>query len=414
MSEIIVKIPDLHASQQQVLAEAKRFNVLKNGRRWGKTKFGIYLSMDTMLEGGTVGYWTPTYKDLNEVWLELKFRLYPVIKRKDEQVKQIEIINGGKIDFWSMEDPNSGRGRFYKRAIVDECEKSRNFKECFDMTIRATLMDKEGDAWLLSTPKGRRTYFHELFERKDKYDNWISWQKGTRENPFIPQSEIDEFKNQLDTFTYLQEIEGESIDHSAHAWAYAFNDEKHTKNLELNIAEPVFISFDFNHAPRTCTLWQHYENKIRCLTEFESNYGLMDLCGKIKTYIGEENGELQRQVFITGDMSGWAKSALVEGNRTAYDIIASELYLTKYQIQAPRSNPNHTKSRELVNSLLEKHPDFLIDKMNCPKTIFDLKFAESTDTNDIVKDRNKQEGKADYLDNFCYYLNTYHQKFIRH
>lgn len=413
MSEIIVKIPNLHASQLQVLSEAKRFNVLKNGRRWGKTTLATYLAINAMLDGYPVGYWSPVYKDLNMVWEEIKFRCADVTEKKDEQIKELRLITGGKLDCWSMDNPNSGRGRKYKLAIIDEAAQTKNLEECFNRTIRATLMDMSGDAWLISTPKGKRTFFQELFERKGKFDNWMSWQKGTKENPFIPLSEIEEFRNQLDTFTYLQEIEGESIDHAAHSWAYAFNEEKHTANLELNIAEPVFISFDFNHAPRTCTVWQHYEGKIRCLTEFESNYGLIDLCGKIKTYIGEENGELLRQVFITGDMSGWAKSALVEGNRTAYDIISGELYLTKYQIQAPRSNPNHTKSRELVNSILEKHSDFLIDKNNCPKTIFDLKFAESTDTNDIVKDRNKQEGKADYVDSFAYYLNTYHQKFIR-
>lgn len=374
----------------------------------------VYLCMTTMLEGYPVGYWTPNYKDLEMFWDEVKFRFSDVTAKKDEQLHSLKILTGGKLDCWSMDNPNSGRGRKYKRAIIDEAAITKNLEEAFERTIRATLMDLKGDAWLISTPKGKKSYFHQLFERKgdSKYDNWMSWQKGTKENPYILPSEIEEFKNQLDTFTYLQEIEGESVDHAAHSWAYAFNEEKHTGNLEVNIGEPLFISFDFNHAPRTCTVWQHYENSIRCLAEFESNYGLIDLCGKLKTYIGEENGELVRQVFVTGDMSGWARSALVEGNRTAYDIIASELRLTKYQLHAPKSNPNHTKARELVNSLLEKHPDFKIDK-SCTKLIFDLKFAESTDTNDIVKDRAKQEGKADYLDGFAYYCNTYHQKFVR-
>ena len=32
----------------------------------------------------------------------------PVTKRKDEQVKQIELITGGKVDFWSLAEPDSG------------------------------------------------------------------------------------------------------------------------------------------------------------------------------------------------------------------------------------------------------------------------------------------------------------------
>lgn len=413
MSELFIKLPKLHPSQQQVLNESKRFNVLKNGRRWGKTKLAISLAVETMIDGEPVGYWTPTYKDLFEVWREMKEILNEVTTFKNEQVNQIEIITKGKIDFWSMQDPDSGRGRKYKRAIIDEAEKADKFKECFDLTIRPTLVDLEGDAWILSTPKGKRTYFHELFERKRKFDNWMSWQKGTKENPHIPLSEIEEAKQQLDTFTYLQEFEGESIDHSAYPWAHAFDELKHVGEFDINITESLYISFDFNHAPVTCTVWQHYDNKIRCLQEFYSNEGLIDLCKKLKEAIGvNEYGELLRQIFITGDMSGWQRSAVMEGNRTAYDIIKSELNLTKYQVQAPRSNPNLMKSRELTNSILEKHPDFLLHR-RCEKTIFDLKFCEADDKHQIKKDRNKEEGKADLLDGLRYYLSTYHEKFVR-
>lgn len=418
MNELLVKLPKLHPSQQQVITEAKRFNVLKNGRRWGKTTLSISLAVETMLDGFPVGFWTPTYKDLFEVWREMKEVLKTVITFKNEQVNQIEIVTGGKIDFWSMQDPDSGRGRKYKLAIIDEAEKAMYFKDCFDLTIRPTLVDYSGGAWILSTPKGKRTYFNELFERKGKFDNWMSWQKGTKENPFIPASEIEEAKNQLDTYTYLQEFEGESIDHSAMNWAYAFTESKHTADskddrIQRNKSEPLYISFDFNHSPVTCTIWQHYDNKIRCLHELGTNNGLIDLCRLIRELIGWENGELKTIVFVTGDMSGWSHSALVEGNRTAYDIIMAELNLSKYSVQAPRSNPNQMKARELVNSILEKHPDILIDKVHCPRLIFDLRFCEANDKHEIVKDRNKEAGKADYLDNFKYYLNSYHQNFVR-
>ena len=50
----------------------------------------------------------------------------PVTKRKDEQVKQIELVTGGKVDFWSLEEPDSGRGRKYKVAVVDEARDSKD------------------------------------------------------------------------------------------------------------------------------------------------------------------------------------------------------------------------------------------------------------------------------------------------
>ena len=102
MNEYAIKLLKLHPAQQQVLSEAKRFNVLRIGRRWGKTELAKDLSINTMLDGYSVGYWCPTYKDLNEVWLELKYVLNDIIQSKNEQLKQITLITGGKIDFWSM------------------------------------------------------------------------------------------------------------------------------------------------------------------------------------------------------------------------------------------------------------------------------------------------------------------------
>ena len=52
-----------------------------------------------------------------KLWNEVKRVLEPVTKRKDEQVKQIELVTGGKVDFWSLEEPDSGRGRKYEVGI---------------------------------------------------------------------------------------------------------------------------------------------------------------------------------------------------------------------------------------------------------------------------------------------------------
>lgn len=254
---------------------------------------------------------------------------------------------------------------------------------------------------------------------------WDRYKKGTlpddhfylpayiTDNPELSNNKeyMSQFEN-IDKLTYQRYIKGDWDAFAAKMpWAHSFSEIKHTGETEINIGEPIYISFDFNHSPVTCTLWQHYDDKIVCLMELGTNTGLVNLCELIKEAIGW-NGELERQVFITGDMSGWARSALVEGNRTAYDIITSELNLTKYQVQAPKANPNLMKSRELVNAVLEKHTHFIIDR-RCERLIFDLKFVEANDKHDIVKDRNKEAGKADYIDSMRYYLNTYHQNFVR-
>lgn len=234
------------------------------------------------------------------------------------------------------------------------------------------------------------------------------------DNRFVTDEQWKSWDN-MDSLSYRQRIKGDwSAFASVTRWAYAFNETKHTGRVDNHPLYDIYISFDFNASPVTCTLWQHFEEKIRGLYELESNVGLHDLCRQITDLIGtDEKGDLLQQVFVTGDRSGYNKSELLEGNRTAYDIIKKELNLSKYAIQTPSVNPNLLKSRELVNGIFEKHPHVIISNVHCKKLIFDLKFVEALPDHSIKKDRTKEEGKADMVDTLRYYLNSYHQSFIR-
>lgn len=260
-----------------------------------------------------------------------------------------------------------------------------------------------------------RSYTYERWKRGTLEENHFYLPATIFDNPILAKDEtyMSNLRN-MDSLTYDRHINGNwDAFKGKNPFAYAFNETRHTAEvLQTEITQPYYISFDFNHSPMTCTIWQHWENHIRCIYELETNFGLIDLCRKIKDWVGFDN-ELKRICFITGDRSGWSKSPLVEGSRTAYDIIQHELNITAYQIKAPQANPSILKSRELTNSILEKHGDFLISRTHCQKTIYDLKFVEVDEEHDIVKDRHKQEGKADYLDTLRYYLNTFHQEFIR-
>jgi hypothetical protein len=62
----------LHEGQQVIVSEAKRFNVVDCGRRFGKTLLGIDRAIETALEGYPVAWFSPTYKMLSDAWRELK------------------------------------------------------------------------------------------------------------------------------------------------------------------------------------------------------------------------------------------------------------------------------------------------------------------------------------------------------
>ena len=101
--ELTITLNDPHKGQQQILNERQRFNALACGRRFGKSALAINLLSETSLGGDPAGYFTPTYKLLDGTYNECLEALDPVIKRKNEH-QFIELITGGRIEFWSLEN----------------------------------------------------------------------------------------------------------------------------------------------------------------------------------------------------------------------------------------------------------------------------------------------------------------------
>src|SRR5690349_17269412 len=100
ITEIDLVRPELHAAQQQVIDEAKRFNVLQCGRRFGKTTLGIDLLMDTALDGKPAAWFAPTYKLLAEAWREIVRATKDITERVNQQDNRLEDITRGSIDCW--------------------------------------------------------------------------------------------------------------------------------------------------------------------------------------------------------------------------------------------------------------------------------------------------------------------------
>ena len=74
-TEIPLRLPKLHESQQRVRNNLARFNVYDCGRRWGKTTFGLDLLLDDpnqkgALDGYPVAWFAPNSKLFDEAWLE--------------------------------------------------------------------------------------------------------------------------------------------------------------------------------------------------------------------------------------------------------------------------------------------------------------------------------------------------------
>ena len=401
--EIDLNLLKAHPNQQKILRECKRYNVLKCGRRFGKTSLCEELITDVLVDFYPVAYYAPTYKALYDVWGTFKEILEPIIIEKNETVKQLKTMGGGVLDMWSLEDPDSGRGRKYKRVIVDEAEMARHLEKAWTRTIRATLADYKGDAWFLSTPKFGSTYFKKLSAMNGP--NWASWIFTTYDNPYIDREEIDEARDMLDESTFRCEFLAEDVSLAVNKFIYSFDAKKHIiPGLQGWPDLPICLAFDFNVDPITCLVAQHDGlEEVRILREYRlMTSDIYELCARIKSDYGD------RMLLVTGDASGQNRTAL-KRDLDYYRVIKSELDLQMGQFKVPGFNPPVRNTRILCNSLLARHPKyFFSDKV--PFLILDIEETEVDATGSI--DKTKDKHQSHLLDCWRYFNYSYIRHFL--
>lgn len=208
---LTLTLPRPHRAQRQILAEARRYNVAACGRRFGKTTLCLELATRPALAGLPVGYFAPAYKLLIEVWRAMVATLRPVARRINATERRIELLTGGVVEFWTLEDVDAGRSRRYARAIIDEAGLVHDLGARWQEAIRPTLADLTGDSWMLSTPKGRN-FFWECWQRGQLGGDWASWQMPTEANPFIPPDEVATMRAELPALVVAQEIDAQFVE----------------------------------------------------------------------------------------------------------------------------------------------------------------------------------------------------------
>jgi hypothetical protein len=189
-----------------MIGEQRRFNVAVCGRQMGKTTLGVNVVASGAQAGMPWAWLAPTYKYLDEVWRHLRVVLEPITTDKSEQQHRVTVRGGGSVECWSLDDPDAGRGRKYRGVVIDEAALVRNLELVWQASIRPTLSVLEGQAWLLSTPKGL-DYFHTLYQygQDPLQTEWQSWQMPSSASPYISDAEIEAAKRELPERIFAQE-----------------------------------------------------------------------------------------------------------------------------------------------------------------------------------------------------------------
>lgn len=176
------------------------------GRRFGKSCLGCDVLVDPLLHGKPCAWFAPSYKFLSDAWRIMMGYLRPAIKTVSVQERRITLISDGTLDFWTLDSGDAGRGRKYFRVVIDEAAIVRDLMETWNASIRPTLSDLQGDAWFLSTPRGRGAFWTLWTRGEDpEHEDWASFSAPTAANPFIPPGEIEAARRELPERVFQQE-----------------------------------------------------------------------------------------------------------------------------------------------------------------------------------------------------------------
>ncbi|MCK5644810.1 MAG: DNA-packaging protein [Gammaproteobacteria bacterium] len=216
MTEVTLKPKKLHPTQREVFDKLTRFNVMRMGRRWGKTTIAEEYFLEPVLAGKPCGFMSPTYKMLSQVWREFGNVYAPIISRRNVQEKRYDLVTGGSIDFWSAESADSARGRKYYKFFVDEAAMIRELIPMMNEVIMPTLIDYGGGMILGSTPRGMNDF--RLLDQKSEHDpDWSSFHFTTYDNPLLDPADIAILEASMTARAVRQEIYADYLDNSEFA-----------------------------------------------------------------------------------------------------------------------------------------------------------------------------------------------------
>jgi len=210
---IKVTLPRLHRGQLKIKTERKRHNVIDCGRRFGKNILLQDLAIEGALAGKSpVGWGAPVYKQTMDDYRSIDNLLGTAVTRRSISEMRLDLISGGSIEFWSLDKPDSIRGKKYSRFIVNEAGFVPSLLDIRNFIITPTLIDMQGDEYYAGTPKGMNGFFS-LYSMSG--EGWKNWQMSSYENPHIPRSELDGLKLTMTERSFQQEIMAQFLEDGA-------------------------------------------------------------------------------------------------------------------------------------------------------------------------------------------------------
>lgn len=384
----------LHPKQMEVYQCDKRFRVVVAGRRWGKTALSRVLIIRRAQKARQkIWYVAPTYRMAKQImWIDLLDAIPPKwIKKINETTLTITLINNTRIELKGADKADSLRGVGIHFLVLDEFQDMA--QDTWTKVLRPTLADTQGDAIFIGTPKAYN-YLYELYKlgvRGEIYDDdkgrkrrnsWQAWQFPTITSPFIPESEIEAAKNDMDDKSFKQEFEASFETMSGRVY-YPFERSLHVdEKVVFNPKLPIWIGMDFNIDPMSAVVMQpQLDGSVWAVDEitlFSSN--TEEICEELE----RRYWRFMKQITVFPDPAGGQRQHA--RGETDIDILREKGFK---RVRFRRKHPAIADRVNSVNRLLKAADGTVRFKVN-PKCKFLIASMEQT----IYKQGSRDVDKA--------------------
>lgn len=209
----------LHPGQAAIYNSRARFKVCAAGRRFGKSHLaavmlGIHALQDVNYAGYRltpehgVYYVAPTFDQAKRImWPKLREllgyeRAGGLIRNENVNDGWLELLNGRRIYIKGADNPDSLRGIALSFVVLDEYADMKG--TVWDEIVDPALMDVEGEALFIGTPKGKN-HFYNLFmgalmrpvspaTGKSDWEAWEAFHFKSSDNPFLKTRELERMR----------------------------------------------------------------------------------------------------------------------------------------------------------------------------------------------------------------------------
>ena len=372
-------------------------------RRAGKTVACVAdLVLDarhTKKQDARFAYVAPQYNQAKDVaWMYVTRMTsdIPGVQLNQSELRA-DFPNGARVRLYGADNPDRLRGLYLDGVILDEYADMR--PSVWGEIIRPMLMDRQGWAAFIGTPKGRNEFF-KIYERARVDPQWFALVLKASESGLISPMEVEEARKELTPEQFEQELECsfEAAILGAY-WGKELAQAERAGRITKVPYEPeipVYTVWDLGIGDSTAIwMWQVVSNEIRIIDAYE-NHGQ-----GLQHYVSVLNSK----PYKYGD--DWVPhDAKVKELGTGRTRIETLISLGR----KPKLVPNH-KVMDGINAARQLIPIMWFDSENCADGLeacrqYQAEYDEKLRT---FKDNPRHDWASHYADALRYLAMAYRE-----